>query len=91
MDVSNATDIGLHIGKNGAPAAEQPQPGAAPHDGNPDLKMARCDVSPKGMHVEAATGALHHDIDPALQVRMSAYFAPSNRELYNFLGRDLGW
>ena len=27
----------------------------------------------------------------ALQVRMSAYFAPSNRELYKFLGRDLGW
>jgi hypothetical protein len=34
---------------------------------------------------------MHHDIDPWLEARMRKYYAPYNQQLYDFLGRDLGW
>ena len=43
------------------------------------------------MHRDAATGALHHNLSPALEARMRAFYEPSNRRLYKFLKRDLGW
>jgi hypothetical protein len=31
------------------------------------------------------------DINPSIRKRLTEYFAPYNQQLYNFLGRDLGW
>ena len=43
------------------------------------------------MHTDPATGALHHDLDPALETRLRAYFEPFNQDLYKVLGRKFDW
>ena len=79
MDVLNAFEGSVRIGTAHA-APEQ-------------LNVGKCDTSAlvKGMHRDAATGAMHHDIEPHLQRRMRAYYEPMNQRLYRFLGKNLGW
>jgi len=76
MDVLNAFEGSVRIGEKGV----------APET----LNVGRCDT-PVGMHLDPRTGAMHHDIDEALNNRLRTFFAPSNQRLYRFLGRDLHW
>ncbi len=77
MDVLNAFEGGIHIGRSGRDDAK--------------LQVADCDVEAEGMHRHAATGALHHDIEPDLLARMREYFEPANQDLYRLLGRSFDW
>ena len=77
MDVLNQFEGSVRIGTKGV-APDQ-------------LNVGRCDGLNVGMHRDAFTGALHHDISPALTRRMREYYEPANQRLYRFLGRDLGW
>ena len=79
MDVLNAFEGSVRIGdKTAAPEK---------------LNVGACDTVKlvQGMHIDRATGAMHHDIEPELLKRMRAYYEPSNQRLYKFIGRDLGW
>jgi hypothetical protein len=79
MDVLNAFEGSVKIGSKDA-APEQ-------------LSVGACESSrtATGMHRDPTTGAMHHDITPSLEERMYAYYQPTNKRLYDFLGRDLGW
>ena len=81
MDVLNAFEGSVRIGKdNNMTNVVEPQ-----------LHVAPCDPGPGTVHANDATYAMHHDIDPWLEERMRKYYAPYNQQLYDFLGRDLGW
>ena len=81
MDVLNAFEGSVRIGKdNNMTNVVEPQ-----------LHVAPCDPGPGTVHADDATHAMHHDIDPWLEERMRKYYAPYNQQLYDFLGRDLGW
>ena len=77
MDVLNQFEGGVKLG-NAEPPLEQ-------------LSVGGCIGLKKGTHTDPTTGALHHDIDPALEKRMRAFYEPFNQKLYRFLGRPLGW
>ena len=79
MDVLNAFEGSVRIGTRDV----------APEH----LNVGKCEtvVAPAGMHREPKYGALHHTIAPELLARLSAYYEPSNKRLYRFLGRNLGW
>mmetsp|Transcript_77207 Transcript_77207/g.153252 ORF Transcript_77207/g.153252 Transcript_77207/m.153252 type:complete len:143 (-) Transcript_77207:222-650(-) len=80
MDVLNMFENSVRIGSNSSVTTD-----------NPELRVAACDQSPEDMHREPLTGAMHHNIDPELHLRLRSYFDPFNKRLYKFLGRDLGW
>ena len=81
MDVLNAFEGSVRIGLKGN----------ATITAEPRLHVAPCDPGTGTTHVDAATKAVHHDVDPFIEKRLRAFYAPHNQRLYKFLGRDLGW
>ena len=81
MDVLNAFEGNVRIGSKGN----------STEVAEPRLFVAPCDRGHGTTHTDADTNALHHDIEPQLEERLRKYYAPANKILYNFIGRDLGW
>ena len=71
-----------------------PARNASTEDAPSKLQVGDCErsaVDTVGSHPDPISGAPYHNIDPALEQRLKAFYAPTNRRLFNFLQRDLGW
>jgi hypothetical protein len=65
----------------------------APHNAGREktVEVGDCDMEPEGMHRVPGSGALHHNIEPALLRRLRDYYAASNEDLFTLLGRRFDW
>ena len=55
------------------------------------LDLPPQEIKPPKMRDKRNKGTYEREMDPQTRRRLEEYFAPHNRRLYEYLGRDLGW